>query len=84
MYNKMKFWGAVSLVLLSLFASGPVVFAGGGSGEPKSSGGLTPDTNVSASEKENIDEYVALLREKRTPAVRSDHWSNDAAHSGGE
>jgi hypothetical protein len=63
MYNKMKFWGAAAIVLLSLFASGPVVFAGGGPGQPQSSGGLTSDTNASASKKENIDEYVLLLQE---------------------
>jgi hypothetical protein len=51
MYNKMKFWGAASLLLLFLFGSRPVVFAGGGPGD------------VSATEKGNLDEYAALLRE---------------------
>ena len=63
MYNKMKMWSAASLVLLVLFASGPVVLAGGGSGRPKSSDGLTADTKASTSEKKNIDEYRALLGE---------------------
>jgi|KBSMisStaDraftv2_1062788.scaffolds.fasta_scaffold755423_2 Spy/CpxP family protein refolding chaperone len=62
MHNKMKIWSAVSLLSLLLFASGPVVFAGGSEG-PKSSGLPAGDTKASASQKQNIDEYVALLRE---------------------
>jgi hypothetical protein len=61
MHNKMKMWSAVALVSLLLFASSPVFFARG-SGEPKSSGPAA-DTKTSGTEKKNIDEYVALLRE---------------------
>src|SRR4029453_7663154 len=51
------------LFLLWLFASGPVAFAGRGSSDPKGSSGLTADSKASGSEKKNIDEYIALLRE---------------------
>src|SRR5262245_23790614 len=62
MHNESRMRSAASLFLLLLFASGMVVFAGRGTEERKSSGLMT-DSPASDSEKKNIDEYVALLRE---------------------
>jgi hypothetical protein len=60
MHDKIKMWGGASLALLLLFATGPVLFSGGPGGLKSSPGA---DTKATGSEKKNIDEYVALLRE---------------------
>jgi len=62
MHDERKTRSAASLFLVLLFASALVVFAGGRSEELKSRGLMT-DSLPSTSEKKNIDEYVALLRE---------------------